>query len=63
VDAASTTELMLDFHSGLKLQITGAKTRLSKAEALRDAALKMLKGKEHRHPFYWAAFVLIGDGN
>jgi CHAT domain-containing protein len=35
----------------------------SKAEALRSAALRMLKSKDRRHPFYWAAFVLIGDGN
>jgi CHAT domain-containing protein/predicted negative regulator of RcsB-dependent stress response len=63
VDATSTTALMLDFHAVLKPQITDAMTPQSKAEALRSAALKMLKSKDRRHPFYWAAFVLIGDGN
>ncbi|MDB5309219.1 MAG: hypothetical protein JWO38_3421 [Gemmataceae bacterium] len=33
----------------------------SKAEALRQAQLSLLKDKATRHPFYWAPFVLIGD--
>jgi hypothetical protein len=36
---------------------------LSKAEALRQAALPLLRGVRYRHPFYWAGFVLIGDGS
>ena len=55
VDSASTTELMLDFHQNLK-------TNISKAEALRQASLKLLHTDEYHHPFYWAPYVLIGDG-
>jgi CHAT domain-containing protein len=35
---------------------------MSKAEALRQAALKLLRGRQYSHPFYWAAFVVVGDG-
>ncbi len=58
VESASTTELMLEFHRSLK---GGAKETTSKAQALRQAALKLLRGTEYRHPFYWAGFVLVGD--
>ena len=33
--------------------------------ALRSIKLRMLRGKEgegYRHPYYWAPFVLFGDG-
>jgi CHAT domain-containing protein/Tfp pilus assembly protein PilF len=55
VDSASTAELMLDFYRTLKASAT-------KSEALRTAALRMLKRGQYRHPFYWAGFVLVGDG-
>ncbi|HSE43253.1 MAG TPA: CHAT domain-containing protein, partial [Acidobacteriota bacterium] len=55
VDSASTTELMLAFHQNLKL-------KNSKAEALRQAGLKLFHTDEYRHPFYWAPYILIGDG-
>jgi CHAT domain-containing protein len=58
VESASTAELMLQFHSRWR----GA-PRLSKAEALQQAALPMLRGVRYRHPFYWAGFVLVGDGS
>ena len=32
------------------------------AEALRDAVLQVLSTSEYRHPFYWAGFVMIGNG-
>jgi CHAT domain-containing protein len=35
---------------------------LTKAEALRQAALKLMKSPGASHPFYWAGFVLVGDG-
>jgi hypothetical protein len=28
----------------------------------RQAALKLMKNPETSHPFYWAGFVLVGDG-
>ncbi len=58
VESSSTTELMLEFHRQLL-----AKPRISKAEALRRASLKLMKIPKYRHPSYWAGFVLVGDGS
>ena len=58
VESSSTTELMLEFHRQLL-----SNPRISKAEALRRAATKLLRSRNHRHPYYWAGFVLIGDGS
>lgn len=59
VDSGSTTSLMIDFHRRLTTQPANAK---SKAEALRQAELGLLRSERYRHPFYWAGFVMIGDG-
>jgi CHAT domain-containing protein len=74
VESASTTELMLEFHRNLAAG--GGRTegdslpdagrlaaRLSKAESLRRAQLSLLHSKKYSHPFYWAPFVLMGDGS
>lgn len=55
VDSASTAKLMINFHQRLKVQ-----NGTMKAQALRQAALGLLKDKTHQHPFYWGGFVLIG---
>ncbi|MDZ8260349.1 CHAT domain-containing tetratricopeptide repeat protein [Nostoc sp. ChiQUE01b] len=52
VDDEATQELMVDFYQNLKLGMT-------KGEALQKAKLKLIA--DHRHPFYWSPFVLIGD--
>lgn len=84
VNDASTAQLMQDFYSNLARE-----TPITKAEALRQAQLKMLRGEvsreggsdrglvevrpvaeyetegsasEFAHPYYWAAFILIGNG-
>ena len=57
VDSASTTQLMLGFHR--ELRATPVK---SKAAALRNAELELLKRPEFRHPYYWAGFHLLGNG-
>jgi CHAT domain-containing protein/tetratricopeptide (TPR) repeat protein len=62
VDSAATKLLMLDFHRGLKSFLGNPKITNKKAEALRMAALTMLRNSEYRHPFYWASFVVVGDG-
>jgi CHAT domain-containing protein len=54
VDSASTSDLMLEFHRNLQ-------TNSAKAESLRKAALKLTQNKQYSHPFYWAAFVVVGD--
>jgi CHAT domain-containing protein len=59
VESASTRELMLDFHQRLR---PPSKVKMTKAEALRQAALKLMKSPRAGHPFYWAGFVLVGDG-
>jgi len=63
VESASTTELMLEFHRNLSEGPGRLSGRLSKAEALRRAQLSLLHSKKYSHPFYWAAFVLMGDGS
>nr|WP_322652576.1 CHAT domain-containing tetratricopeptide repeat protein [Nostoc sp. CmiVER01]MDZ8121290.1 CHAT domain-containing tetratricopeptide repeat protein [Nostoc sp. CmiVER01] len=52
VDDEATQELMVDFYQNLKQGMT-------KGEALQKAKLKLIA--DHRHPFYWSPFVLIGD--
>jgi CHAT domain-containing protein len=32
-----------------------------RGEGLRQAQLRMLRSKEHRHPFYWATFIQSGE--
>ena len=59
VESASTRELMLGFHQRL---IASSRKPETKAEALRLAALKLMKNPATSHPFYWAGFVLVGDG-
>jgi CHAT domain-containing protein/lipopolysaccharide biosynthesis regulator YciM len=61
VDSASTTQLMLEFHSQIRASEQRQRTQHTKAEALRQAALKLMKTEEYRHPFYWAGFVVVGD--
>ena len=62
VDAASTTELMMEFHRQLKAQLANPARSFSAARALREADLKLLRSERYRHPFYWAGFVVTGKG-
>ncbi len=57
VESASTTELMLEFHRNLK-----SATQMTKAKALQLAAVKLMREGKYAHPFYWAGFVVVGDG-
>ncbi len=52
VEDEATQELMVYFYQNLKDGMT-------KGEALQQAKLKLIA--DHRHPFYWSPFVLIGD--
>ncbi|HYY97966.1 MAG TPA: CHAT domain-containing protein [Pyrinomonadaceae bacterium] len=62
VESSSTTQLMVEFHRNLLTPGGARGTRLRKAEALRRASLKLLKNSRYAHPFYWAGFVMVGDG-
>ncbi|NOT61199.1 MAG: CHAT domain-containing protein [Acidobacteria bacterium] len=59
VSDASTAELMVEFHRQLRT-VKAPPNGWTKAEALRQAALKLLRGGKYRHPFDWAGFVLVG---
>jgi CHAT domain-containing protein/Tfp pilus assembly protein PilF len=63
VEAASTADLMVEFHRRLKARNPQPGGAAGAAQALRAAAVKMLGGGAYRHPFWWAGFVVIGDGH
>ena len=55
VDDAATALLMGKFYANLK-------AGQPKATALRQAAQALRSMPKYRHPYYWAAFVLMGEG-
>ncbi|HEX5733217.1 MAG TPA: CHAT domain-containing tetratricopeptide repeat protein [Blastocatellia bacterium] len=71
--SASTTRLMVEFYRNLQSKPVALKNKgtreanshllPAKAEALRRAALKMLKSSAYREPLYWAPFIIVGDPN
>jgi len=62
VESAGTRDLMVEFHRGLLAPPAPGGARPAKAGALRRAALRLMKNPGTAHPFYWAGFVLVGDG-
>jgi CHAT domain-containing protein len=63
VEASSTTALMVEFHKRFKTRYGATKSAVSTAEAIRQAALKVMRNPEYAHPFYWGGFVVVGDGD
>ena len=57
VESATTARLMIGVFSRLA---SGAGKRI--ADALRRAQLDLITARETAHPFFWAAFTLIGEG-
>ncbi len=51
----STAEFMSEFYRTL------TQTEVSKAGALRQAQLVLLRNPKYQHPFFWAPFVLVGN--
>jgi CHAT domain-containing protein/lipopolysaccharide biosynthesis regulator YciM len=61
VEAASTRDLLVRFHRALNWPSAGG-PKATRAEGLREAELQLMNNPETSHPFYWAGFVLVGDG-
>ncbi|MCP2729591.1 CHAT domain-containing protein [Limnofasciculus baicalensis] len=55
VSDRATSLLMSKFYQ----ELTG--TQDTKAESLRQAQLSILQQKKFAHPYYWAAFILVGN--
>ena len=59
VDAAGSSALMLAFHRRIRTQGEAIHGR---ARSLQAATLELLRSPQYRHPFYWAGFVIVGNG-
>ncbi|MDY6784221.1 MAG: CHAT domain-containing protein [Cyanobacteriota bacterium] len=57
VNDESTAELMSEFYR----QLARGDRELAKAEALRQAQLSLLHNPLYNHPYFWSAFVLVGN--
>ena len=55
VSDEATATLMTQFYESFTQE------RLTKAEALRRAQLEILQSDNFSHPYYWSAFVLVGN--
>jgi CHAT domain-containing protein len=56
VDATTSAQEMTDLLAGAN------QGKQSLVKALSDAQRKLYESAETGHPFYWAAFILVGDG-
>jgi len=57
VDSASTLALMTGMFTVAK-----PGESVGEAEALRRSELRLMDSDDHSHPYYWAAFTVVGDG-
>ena len=55
VSDSATVDLMTNFYRAL------ARENMTKAEALRQAQISILKDNTFSHPFFWSAFILVGN--
>jgi CHAT domain-containing protein len=55
VDDQATADIMGEFYKQL------SRPDISKAQALKDAQLSLLKNPSYKHPYYWAPYVLVGN--
>ncbi|MGL5078726.1 MAG: CHAT domain-containing protein, partial [Waterburya sp.] len=53
----STTKLINKFYQ----QLLHSRSGVNKAQALREAQLTLINSSDFNHPFYWSAFVLVGN--
>lgn len=61
INSASAAEMMVKFYQRL-LPATG-RERISKASALRQAAIELMQDRRYRHPSYWAGFIMVGSND
>jgi len=61
VESKSTAGLMTAFHRARIAEEGRPRSSFSTANALRQAELQLLHNPQYAHPFYWAAFVVVGD--
>jgi CHAT domain-containing protein len=61
VASARSADLMIEFHRSLSAR--APRSPMRKAAALRDAQLRLMRDERYWHPYYWAAFVILGDGS
>ena len=54
VDSKATSQLITVFYQELN-------NGLSKAAALRQAQLSLLKSEEYSHPYFWGSMILVGS--
>jgi len=45
----------------MKVFYEGLAKSQTKAMALREAQMSLIKEKQFRHPFFWSPFILIGN--
>ncbi|MGL5076386.1 MAG: CHAT domain-containing protein, partial [Waterburya sp.] len=55
VNDSATVTLMTHFYQAL------SQNNMTKAEALRQAQILTMKNKPFVHPYYWSAFILVGN--
>jgi CHAT domain-containing protein len=55
VNDESTSILMAEFYQQL------AKSKISTAQALRNAQLLLLNNRQYQNPYFWAPFLLVGN--
>jgi CHAT domain-containing protein len=66
VNDSSTSDLMQQFYQTLAQNTP--EQRISVAQAMQTAQLKLLRGdratssKPFAHPYYWSPFTIIGNG-
>ncbi|HBY76636.1 MAG TPA: hypothetical protein DEG47_06450 [Cyanobacteria bacterium UBA11148] len=61
VSDEATSLLMTHFYQELARSQTESGDPMTKAEALRRAQLAVLRNQRFTHPYYWSAFVLVGN--
>ena len=56
VEDSSTVELMARFYNQL-----ASVDSVTKAKALREAQIALMRSDKYSHPYYWSSFVLVGN--